>query len=111
MAKNKTKKMATGLLVAALSFSLSGCGTNSALPPEPDSQECDDWDWDYELGVYQCDDVDSPNYLAYFYAGRMFKSKSSLTSNSNYKNYTNSSTFKGTNSGFGSGSKGGSIGG
>ncbi|RSK29322.1 hypothetical protein EJF36_09910 [Bacillus sp. HMF5848] len=82
---------------------MSAC-SNQSLPPTPDDPNCDDWDWDNELGVWECDDYDSDYRGAYFYGGRYFKGKSSLLQSSKYKSYKSSSSFKG---GFGSGSKGG----
>ena len=103
MVKNKTKKLATGLMAAALTVSLSGCGSD--IPPVPDQEGCDDWEWDDELGVYQCDDEDSSHYHGYYYGGRMYKTKTALTGSKSYVDYSKGSSFKG-NSGFGTGTKG-----
>jgi len=103
MGNDKGKKLAAGLMMAALTVSLSGCG--NALPPVPKQQGCDDWEWDDDLGVYQCDDQGSSNYHGYYYGGSMYRTKSALMGSKSYVNYTKGSSFKGK-SGFGTGTKG-----
>ncbi len=87
-------------VVAAMTVSLAACGSD--LPPEPTGTDCDDWDWDEETGTYYCDDDSSAHYLGYYYAGKLFKNKSSLKKSSAYKSYS-----KSYQSGIGSGTKGG----
>lgn len=99
----KSKQLAAGLMAAAITVTLSGCGTE--LPPPPELEGCDDWDWEEELGVYQCDDDDSDFFRGYYYAGKMFKTKDSLKTSKSYIDYSKGSSFKG-NSGFGTGVKG-----
>lgn len=98
----KTKKLLTGLFAGTFAAGMAGCGAED-LPPEPQTAECDDWDWDSDLGVYVCDDDDSSYRGSYFHNNRYYKNKSNLLSSSSYKSYKSSSSFKG----FGSGSKGG----
>lgn len=88
-------------------LSASGCNNEESLPPVPEGTDCGDWEWESDEGVWECDDVDSPHFGYYFFAGRMFSSLTSLRSNSAYQNYKSSSSFKGGRSGFGSGSTGG----
>ncbi|WP_175989846.1 hypothetical protein [Bacillus sp. Marseille-Q1617] len=99
---NKTKKMMAGVVASVMAISVTGCGNNQELPPEPTDTDCDDWDWDDESGTYYCDDSRSSHFGYFWFAGRMFKNKSSLKNYSGYKSYSKS--YK---SGIGSGSKGG----
>ncbi|RBW67824.1 hypothetical protein [Bacillus taeanensis] len=100
----KTKRLMTGVLSTALAVGLSGCGSERLS--EPDDSRCRDWDWNSDLGVYECDDDDSGYRGSYYYGGTYYKSKNALKSSSSYKSYSSSSSFKGS-SGFGTGSKGG----
>jgi hypothetical protein len=106
---DKTKKLIAGVSSASVAAMLSGCSSFQAeeLPPEPTDAECQDWEWDYDDGVYECDDTGSRYFGHYFFGGRYFSGKSSLLNSSKYKAYKNSSGFKG-GSGFG---KSGSFGG
>jgi hypothetical protein len=99
---DKTKKLIAGVSSASVAVMLSGCSSFQAeeLPPEPTDVECQDWEWDYDDGVYECDDADSRYFGHYFFGGRFFTGKSSLLNSSKYKAYKNSSGFKG-GSGFG----------
>lgn len=101
----KTKKMMAGVVATVMTMSMAGCN-DAALPPEPTGTDCDDWDWDDETGTYYCDDHDSRYFGGFFYAGRVFSSKSALRNSSDYKSY-----FNGYKSGIGSGSRGGFFGG
>jgi hypothetical protein len=97
---SKTKKLLAGVSTSALIMAtLSGCGEEETLPI-PEDTECEDWDWDSDLGVWECDDYDSPHYGFFFY-GAKYYTKKSLKSSSSYKTYKSSSSFKG----FGSGNK------
>jgi hypothetical protein len=100
--ENKTKKLIGSAIIASLSLSAAGC--SGEIPPQPEDNSCQDWEWDDELGVWECDDYDSPRYGHYFYGGKYFSGKSALKSSKVYQSYKNSSSFKG---GFGSGSRGG----
>lgn len=103
---NKTKKLIAGVSSASVAMMLSGCNDQAEeLPPEPTDSECQDWEWDEDDGVYECDDTNSRYFGYYFFGGSFFKGKSSLLKSSAYKSYKNSSSFKGGGSGFG-GSKG-----
>ncbi|MFG6494073.1 aminotransferase yhxA [Fictibacillus sp. UD] len=104
---NKTKKLIASVSSASVAVMLSGCNDYSAeeLPPEPTDTECQDWEWDADDGVYECDDTNSRYFGSYFYGGKYYKGKSSLLKSSAYKSYKSSSSFKGGGSGFG-GSKG-----
>ncbi|MCF6137331.1 hypothetical protein [Pseudalkalibacillus berkeleyi] len=104
MKGTKTKKLMTGVLSTVVATSMTGCGNQQSLPPEPDDPNCDEWEWEAEDGVYECEDFDS-DYNGYlFYAGAYYMTKSKLKKSSAYKKYRSSKSFKG---GFGSGSKGG----
>ncbi|MDF0725602.1 aminotransferase yhxA [Cytobacillus sp. S13-E01] len=103
----KTKKLLTGIISAAMVTSVAGCNNQQSLPPEPTDEECRDWEWDGEDGVWECDDRNSPRYGHFFYGGMFFASRSLLRSNSSFQNYKSSNSFKGAKSGFGSGSRGG----
>jgi len=98
----KTQWLVTGVLSSLIAGTLSGCSDD--LPPQPDDPSCQDWEWDDDQGVWQCDDTHSSHYHHYYYGGGFFSNKSSLLKSSSYKSYRSSSSFKG---GFGSGSKGG----
>ncbi|MCA1029443.1 hypothetical protein LCL95_00195 [Bacillus timonensis] len=101
----KTKKLMSAVLSGVMVTSTAACGNaQTDLPPVPDTDECRDWDWDDELGVWECDDERSRYYGGFFYGSKFFKTKSALTSSSAYKSYKSSPSFKG---GFSSGSKGG----
>lgn len=101
---SKTKKALTGVTSAILVTGMAGCGDDSNLPPKPASDQCSDWDWDENLGVWVCDDDSSGYYRNYYYGGSFYRNSSALSKSSNYKSYSNSTSFKGS-SGFGSGSK------
>ncbi|MFL9650249.1 MULTISPECIES: hypothetical protein [Exiguobacterium] len=115
-----SKKILSGLSAAVLTASLAACGTDeteqATLPEEPTGYECDDWDWDDETESYYCDDDRSPHFGSFFLLGSLFNSKSALKNSSAYKNYrsnggasniTPNKSNSGSNSGLGSGSKGG----
>ncbi|MBE4909783.1 hypothetical protein IMZ08_17250 [Bacillus luteolus] len=106
---SKTKKLLSGIVSAAMITTMVGCGQQQqSLPPVPNDPECDDWEWDDEDGVWECDDRNSPRFGHFFFAGMFFASRSALRADSGFKNYKSSSSFKGgAKSGFGSGSKGG----
>ena len=105
----KTQKVMMGVTTTALALGLTGCGSSNAeRPSQPTDQNCRDWDWDDDEGVYVCDDSNSTYHGHYFYGGRYYKDKNSLLNSSDDKSYKNSSSSKGesqTSSGFGSGSK------
>jgi hypothetical protein len=102
---NKTKKLIAGISTASAAVILSGCNNYQTqdIPPEPTDTECQDWEWDADDGVYECDDTNSHYFGHYYHGGKFFKSKSSLLKSSSYKSYKSSSSFKGGSSGFGSG--------
>ncbi|MDX8361723.1 MULTISPECIES: hypothetical protein [Bacillaceae] len=108
MKVNKTKKMISGVSAAVVSLSLTGCG-ESTLPEVPDNEDCLDWEFDNELGVWECDDDDSDYYGHYFLYGKRYINKSKLIKSSAYNSYKSTSTYKNatTKAGFGSGAKGG----
>ena len=76
----------------------------SSRKQKPNDNSCSDWDWDDELGVWQCDDSSSGYRGHYFYGGRYYQNKSTFKNSSAFKSYQSSAEFKG---GIGSGSKGG----
>jgi hypothetical protein len=100
---SKTKKLLTGAVASIFAVGLTGCSSQD-LPPLPEGTDCNDWEWDNDSGVWECDDNDSRYYGHFFYGGKLFKNKRSLLHSSSYKSYQSSSTFKG---GFGASSKGG----
>lgn len=99
----KTKKLLSGAAASIFAVGLAGCSTQD-LPPTPEGTDCDEWEWEDDLGVWECDDDDSTRFGHFFYGGKSYKSKSSLFQSSSYQSYKSSSSFKG---GFGSSSKGG----
>ncbi|MGM7723250.1 hypothetical protein [uncultured Metabacillus sp.] len=102
----KTNKLLTGIISATM-MTISGCSNNESLPPVPEGTDCDDWEWEADEGVWECDDDTSSHYGHYYYGGKFYNSKSSLTASSTYKSYKSSTSFKGGGSGFGKGSSGG----
>ncbi|MGM0837301.1 MAG: aminotransferase yhxA [Bacillota bacterium] len=105
----KTKKVLTSVSATIFALGMTGCGSEeeSTLPPAPTDDRCDEYEWDNEEGVYQCEDDSSSFYRSYYYGGGFFGSKSSLKNDSSYKNYRNSPTFESNtkpSKGFGSGS-------
>ncbi|MGD6816640.1 hypothetical protein [Metabacillus sp. 84] len=103
----KTERMMKQVLVTAtasiFAIGMSGCSSQSADRPDPpDDQSCDDWEWDNELEVWECDDDRSPHYGHFFYGGAFFATANALKKSSKYKSYV-----KGGKSGIGSGTRGG----
>lgn len=98
----KTKWLVGGVVTSLMTGTLFGCAQD--LPPKPNDNSCSDWDWDDELGVWQCDDSSSGYRGHYFYGGRYYQNKSNFKNSSAFKSYQSSAEFKG---GIGSGSKGG----
>lgn len=92
----KTKKLLTGIVSATMVTSLAACGEEEelSLPPVPDDNSCAEWEWDYDDEVWECDDIDSPHFGYYYFAGRAFKSKSDLYKSSAYKSYRSGSTYE-----------------
>ena len=104
---SKTKLLLTGIVSAAVIVGGTGCSNQSSRPAIPDDPSCDDWEWDDDDGVWECDDLDSGYYGSSYHGGRYYSSKSDLYKSSSYKSYKTSSSFKGGSSGFGSGTRGG----
>lgn len=96
---NKTTKVLLGAITA---IGAAGCESEETLPPKPDDLTCKKYEFEYDEGVWECDDKGSPYYGHYYYGGKKFASLAALRNDSNYKKYTKSSTFK---KGFGSGTK------
>ena len=125
LAMKKTNKLMKGVLATAglitLTTTMTACNNsnNVAKPPKPKDASCKKWDWDKEMGVWECDDKSSSHHGSYYYGGGYYPSRSSLNSSPNYQSYSKSSSFAGKSStsissgksGIGSGSKGGSVGG
>ena len=65
------------------------------IPPAPEDQNCADWEWDLDDGVYQCEDGGSSYYHHYYHGGRYYSSKPELYKSADYLNYKNSSAYKG----------------
>ncbi len=106
---SKTRKVMVGISSTVLMLGLTGCGSEAQeLPPIPENTGCSDWEWDYDDGVWECDDYDSHYYGHSYYGGRYYSSKSNLYKSKDYIAYKNSSSFIGggtKSSGFGSGLK------
>jgi len=110
----KTKKVMAGISSTAIMLGMTGCGSSQGvyadIPPVPDSQDCTEWEWDLDDGVWECEDSNSDYYGHYYHGGKYYSSKPSLYKSSSYSSYKNSSSFKGSSStsklssGFGSGS-------
>ncbi len=84
----KTKKIIAGISSTAMAFALTGCGDDSAdLPPVPEDNACNDWDWESDDGVWGCSDENSPYYHHYFYAGQYYRSKNALSIDDDYFKY------------------------
>lgn len=96
-----------GVVYSTAIIGLISCLNEPSDPEMPDDPSCDDWEWDDDDGVWECDDEYSSHYGHSYYGGRYYSSKSGLYADSSYKSYKSSSSFKGGSSGFGSGSKGG----
>ena len=72
----KTKWLVGGVVTSLMTGTLFGCTQD--LPPKPNDNSCSDWDWDDELGVWQCDDSSSGYRGHYFYGGRYYQNKSTF---------------------------------
>lgn len=103
----KTKKLLSGIVSAAMMTGMTACSNDTSRPPAPNDNSCDDWEWDSDDGVWECDDQHSSRYGHYYYGGSYYSSKKNLLASSSFKSYKSSSSFKGRSSGFGSGTKGG----
>ncbi len=106
---SQTKKMVSGVAsIALVSMGLAGCSDSASAtqPPLPQDSGCSDWEYDWNDGVYECDDSSSSHYRSYYHGGKYYASKSSLHDSSSYKQYKNSSSFKSSTGkgGFGSSS-------
>ena len=99
---SKGKKLLAGISSAALMTAMVGCNSNktTAAPNDP---ECSDWEYDYDDGVWECDDSSSNRYGHYYHGGTYYSNKDSLRKSSSFKSSKSS--------GFGSGSKSSSFGG
>jgi hypothetical protein len=111
----KTRKVLSGISGAALLVGMAGCGASNSLPAQPSNSQCGEWEWEYDDGVWECEDSSSRYYNQYYHGGTYYPSRANLKNSSSYKSYRNSSSFKGSSStsssGFGSGSKSSSFGG
>ncbi|MCP8970808.1 aminotransferase yhxA [Ectobacillus ponti] len=96
----RTTKVMLGVMAAVGG---AGCSSDDAsLPPKPTDPECGRYEFDYDDGVWECEDTSSSHYGHSYHGGKYYSSKSKLYSDSGYQSYRNSAAFK---SGFGSGSK------
>ncbi|WP_412917727.1 hypothetical protein [Metabacillus sediminilitoris] len=64
---SKTTTLITGILSASM-ITAAGCN-NESLPPVPEGTDCNDWEWEDDEGVWECDDYDSSHY-GYFFLRR-----------------------------------------
>lgn len=79
-----------------LTLALSGCSDSAAaVPPKPADKDCNNWQYDSTLGVWQCKDSSSSHYNAFYHGGSYYSSEESLKSSSSYKSYKASSSFAG----------------
>lgn len=108
----KTRKVMVGITTTALTMGLAGCSSGAAnTPPSPpNNKDCDEWDWDQDDGVWECEDSHSNHYGHYYHGGSYYRSKNALLKSKKYIDYKKSSSFQGgsskkSSSGFGSGSK------
>jgi hypothetical protein len=107
------KKVSIALTSGLAASSLAGCGsTQSAnIPDMPQNEDCRDWEFDDDEGVWVCDDDNSHYYRSYYHGGSFYPTKKSLHGSKSYKNYKSSNNFAGSSSskksGFGKGSSGG----
>ncbi|MFP3727545.1 aminotransferase yhxA [Priestia filamentosa] len=98
----KTGSLMMGIVSGIAALGIAGCSNN--LPEKPKDKNCNDFEWDYDDGVYECEDKSSHYYGHSYFNGTYFSNKAALKKSTSYKNYKSSSSFKGS-SGFGSGSK------
>jgi hypothetical protein len=113
----KTKKVMAGITSTALMMGLASCGVGNQeqgndeswnsgsqggsssmdLPPVPEDQNCEEWEWDPDDGVWECDDSRSGYYGHFFYGGLFYATKPLLYQSKAYTDYKKSSAFKGLN--------------
>ena len=87
----KTKKVMAGITSTALMMGLASCGVGNQeqgndedwnsgsqgdsssmdIPPAPEDQNCEEWEWDLDDGVWECDDSRSGYYGHFFYGGHI----------------------------------------
>jgi hypothetical protein len=111
----KTKKVMAGITSTALMMGLASCGVGNQeqgndedwnsgsqggsssmdIPPAPEDQNCEEWEWDLDDGVWECDDSRSGYYGHFFYAGMFYATKPLLYKSKAYTDYKKSSAFKG----------------
>ncbi|WP_088042949.1 aminotransferase yhxA [Bacillus sp. EAC] len=107
------KKVSVALTGGIVVTSLAGCGSSQTAdrPDKPQNDDCRDWEFDDDEGVWVCDDSTSSHYHSYYHGGFFYPSRKSLHGSSSYKSYKTSSKFAGHSSsskgGFGKGSFGG----
>ena len=119
----KTKKVLFGVSATAVSLVLAGCGSSSndvaqgapeplynstTIPEQPTDQHCNDWDWDADDYVWECEDSRSSYYGHYYYGGQYFNSISSLKNSKSGAAYTNQVNLSKSSSGSYSDSSSGS---
>ena len=111
----KTKKVLVGVSATAMTLALAGCGSSegtyeqSMIPSPPQDNRCNDWEWDEDDQLWECDDHRSSYYGHYHYMGNFYSNTNKLKSSKNgasYSNYLSSSSSNSSksSSGFGSGS-------
>ncbi|MWC28128.1 aminotransferase yhxA [Paenibacillus sp. MMS18-CY102] len=107
MKSSLTKKVMLGISSVAVASAMSGCGQTTypepSPPRPPNDSSCNDWEWNSNQGVYECDDSSSSHYRSYYHNNRYYSSSSSLHKDSSYKSYKSTLTPK-KSSGFGKGS-------
>lgn len=99
----KTKTVLLSILGLATVMATTGCTSQADgnYPPQPSEDAgCDDWDWNDELKVWECDEYDggsggsgSSGGRVYYHNGKLYKSKQSLITSSDYDSYKKSSSF------------------
>ena len=108
------KKVSIALTSGLAVSTLAGCGSTEdvARPDKPQNDDCRDWDFDDDEGVWVCDDNSSHYYHSYYHGGIFYPTRKALHGSSSYKSYKSSSSYAGhtsssSKSGFGKGSSGG----
>ncbi|UPM55168.1 hypothetical protein [Gottfriedia acidiceleris] len=107
------KKVSIALTSGLAVSTLAGCGSQNAdRPDKPKNDDCRDWEFDDDEGVWVCDDSSSHYYHSYYHGGIFYPTRTALHASSSYKSYKSSSKYAGhtsssSKSGFGKGSSGG----
>lgn len=66
---SKTKMVLKGVVYSTAIIGLISCLNEPSDPEMPDDPSCDDWEWDDDDGVWECDDEYSSHYGHSYYGG------------------------------------------